>query len=606
MNILNASAVTLSREIMSGSLDIEDVVFKFVKRTRKIESLGLNAFIQVLDDDIIKKQIDEIRKKEARDLFLAGIPIAIKNNISIAGIPTTCGSAMLKSYVAPFDASVITYLKDAGAIIIGTTNMDEFAMGNSTETSYFGPTLNPWDTSRVPGGSSGGSAAAVASREAPIALGSDTGGSIRLPAAYTYILGIKPTYGLVSRYGLVSYAESLEQIGPFAHNSRDLALLLFVISRRDNRDITQFNTQYRERIRQDLLSFAYSESNDIDLSKVRIAVPYDAVDKAKEGVKSAFYKTLDFLASEGATVEKISIPVLNTTLASYYVIALVEAASNLARYSGVNFGSRASAGTYLRMVNETRAKFFGQEVKNRIMAGTFASMAGYQGKYYLKALKVRSWLIDEFSKLFKKYDFIAIPTAPDVPPRFGESISVAGYIYDIYTTPVNIAGVPAISIPVALVNGLPVAIQFIGNYYQDAQLIKLAAALEGRIYDTSKYPTNIQVAKLKKIREQESKETLDESISDDLIKRIAYFARIKVKQSELSLYRSYFIQILSLFNQLDAYMQMAEQYKPTFHPLHISTTLRSDAPTKTVEKEIVKKIAPEFAEDKYVKIPRLH
>lgn len=607
MNIINYSAVRISKSILDGTLDAEDIVFKFIERLRTIEAKGLNAFVTVFDDDQINMQIEDIRSKDTRNLFLLGVPIAIKSNIAIADTKTNCGSAMLKDYISPFDSSVIRYLRDAGAVIVGNTNMDEFAMGNSTETSYFGPTLNPWSSNRVPGGSSGGSAAAVAIYEAPISLGTDTGGSIRLPAAYTYTLGIKPTYGFVSRYGLIAYAESLEQIGPFSKTAQDLALLLYVISEYDPMDITLFNTSVRTSLREELLSFAYSDSPHIDINNLKIAIPKNAVEKSNDLVKKSFYNALDRLASNGAVVEDVEIPVLDATLASYYIIAMVEASSNLARFAGVNFGSREKVGTYLQMIMETRAKYFGQEVKNRIMAGTFASMAGYQGKYYLKALKIRSWLIDEFSRLFKKYDVIAIPTAPDVPPRFGESLSVAGYVYDIYTTPVNIAGVPAISIPIDLIDRkLPIGLQMIGNYYSDAKLIKIAYFMEGKFYDPRKIPDFTNVPRNIKPEDKTSELTSNSEISDEIIENVAYFARIKIKKREIPTYRKYFESVLELFNQVDLFMKQASKYEATFHPLHVSTTLRQDKIMEEGKKGIIQQIAPELTDDKYVKIPRLH
>ena len=446
-----------------------------------------NAFITLRDWDTIEDEIENCSEG-----LLSGILIPVKDNISTKGILTTCASRILSNYIPPYDASVIRFIKDEGGIIAGKTNMDEFAMGNTNETSYYGPVLNPWDTSRVPGGSSGGSAVAVAWK-GYLALGSDTGGSIRLPACYNGIYGLKPTYGMVSRYGLIAYANSLEQIGPMARFIKDLALLYYVISRYDEKDITMVRNHERERVRKSLIEFI---NGNIDMfqaivDRAFMIYPKDLIEYADDDVKEVFYKTLDFYNRFGFKIEDFKGEFLKAGLPAYYIIAMVEASSNLARYIGVNFGLRIDRATFWDMVARTRSNGFGVEVKRRIIMGAYASSKGYEERYYLKALKVRRWIRDKLLEIIRgrdKYTFIALPTSLTKPPKFGESLGPRGYIQDIYTVIANLAGLPAISIPSNYVNDLPLGIQLIGDYFTDDILIYIASLVEGKIYNPLKLP----------------------------------------------------------------------------------------------------------------------
>ncbi len=401
---------------------------------------------------------------------LAGIPIAIKDNISTKGIQTTCGSRILLGYIPPYDATVVERLKQEGAIIIGKTNMDEFAMGSSNETSYFGPVLNPWDIERVPGGSSGGSGATVAADEVPVALGSDTGGSVRCPASFCGIVGLKPTYGVVSRYGLIAYANSLELIGPMAQNVEDCALLLDIISGRDARDSTSVDKS------------EYLSALKDDVRGMRIGIPREfygeGVDKA---VMKAVYNAIELLADLGARYEEISLPNVKYALPAYYIIAMSEASSNLARYDGLRYGLRLERDLdWHTTFSEIRAQGFGAEVKRRILLGTYALSAGYYGQYYLKALKIRTLIKNDFHRAFKQYDVLITPTMPYPAFKIGEKIAdpLSLYLADVNTVPVNLAGVPSISIPCGFTNNLPIGLQIIGKYFDEASVLRVAYTFE--------------------------------------------------------------------------------------------------------------------------------
>lgn len=441
-----------------------------------------NAFITLKSIDEIEKELEEANGP------LKGLLLPVKDNISTKDVLTTCGSKMLSNYKPPYNAHVIDVLLGAGAIVVGKTNMDEFAMGNTGETSFYGPTRNPWDTERVPGGSSSGSAVAVAWRGL-MALGSDTGGSIRQPAGYTGILGLKPTYGMVSRYGLVSYAESLEQIGPFARYSRDLAMLYYYLIEPDDRDITMVDAAERNVVREKLMRIAV---DDVDtqgaIDSITIAYPSNLVDEADVSIQDRFYNSLEFLRELGCYIEDIDADFLRASLAAYYIIAMVEASSNLARYDGSNYGYRIDAYNYWDMAGKTRIEGFGEEVKRRIIMGGFASSKGYEGRYYIRSLKVRRWIKDNLLKILSRYKFLALPTSPVMPPKLGEIAGPEGYIQDMYTVIPNLTGHPAISIPIGFIDGLPLGIQFIGRYYSEPELILLARAIEGKLYDPSRVP----------------------------------------------------------------------------------------------------------------------
>lgn len=418
----------------------------------KIEKSSLNAYITVCKDAI--KLAEKYDRGELKGK-LAGIPVAVKDNITTKGIRTTCASKMLSNYIPIFDAHVVERLKSEGAIIIGKANMDEFAMGTTTETSYYGVVKNPHNQERVAGGSSGGSAAAIAADEAVLSLGSDTGGSIRCPASFCGVYGLKPTYGLVSRYGLIPYANSLEQIGPMADSIEDLALLLEVIAGKDIRDSTNAGKDFK---------FKH------EMRKLRIGVIREM--GGNDDVMGRFNEVVELLKHHHE-VGEVSMPSFKYALASYYIIAMSEASSNLARYDGVRYGfALEKLDSWRRYFSKVRAEGFGEEVKRRIMLGSYALSAGYYGKYYLKAQKVRTLVIRDFKRAFDDFDVLISPTMPALPFKIGELADpLTMYKADVNTVPVNLAGLPALSVPVGMVKGLPVGLQIIGNYFSENLLL---------------------------------------------------------------------------------------------------------------------------------------
>jgi aspartyl-tRNA(Asn)/glutamyl-tRNA(Gln) amidotransferase subunit A len=402
---------------------------------------------------------------------LAGIAVAVKDNISTAGIQTTCGSKILEGYVPPYDAHVVELLRREGAAIVGKTNMDEFGMGTTTETSAFGPTRNPADPSRVPGGSSGGSAAAIAAGLVPMALGTDTGGSIRCPAAFCGIVGLKPTYGRVSRYGLIAYANSLEQIGPMARTVEDVSRLMSVIAKYDPRDSTMLDRPYDHR-------------PSADIAGLRVGVPEEyfgeGVDpRVAETVRNA----IGVLEDLGATTVPVSIPGMRYALAAYYVICTSETSSNLARFDGVRYGPAVDTRkSWHEAYQDLRLELFGPEVRRRIMLGTFALSAGYAGRYYAKAQVARRNIQQDFERAFREVDIIAGPTMPTVAFRLGEKTDpLSMYLSDILTVPANLAGIPSISVPCSSVDSLPVGLQLMGRQFEDERVIDAAYAYEQEV-----------------------------------------------------------------------------------------------------------------------------
>lgn len=427
-----------------------DAVSEMLER---IEKSRLNAYITVCKDEALK-MAEKYDRGELKGR-LAGIPVAVKDNISTKGILTTCASKMLSNYKPVFDAHVVEKLKQEGAIIIGKANMDEFAMGTTTETSYFGVVRNPHDEARVAGGSSGGSGAVIAADEAVLSLGSDTGGSIRCPASFCGVYGLKPTYGLVSRYGLIPYANSLEQIGPMADSIEDLAMLLEVIAGKDARDSTNAGRDFR------------FEPED---RKLRVGIIKEM--GGNDDVMKRFNEAVEVIR-EKHEVGEVSMPSFKYALAAYYIIAMSEASSNLARYDGVRYGfALEKLDSWRRYFSKVRAEGFGDEVKRRIMLGSYALSAGYYGKYYLKAQKVRTLVIRDFKKAFEEYDVLISPTMPALPFKIGELADpLTMYKADVNTVPVNLAGLPALSVPVGMVKGLPVGLQVIGNYFSENTLL---------------------------------------------------------------------------------------------------------------------------------------
>ncbi|VVB55460.1 Amidase [uncultured archaeon] len=443
----------------------EEIVTEYLERIGKSK---LNAFITVAKESALlrAKEIDS----QGHDGPLAGIPVAIKDNISTKGIATTCASKILTGYIPPYDAHVIEKLKEAGAIIIGKTNMDEFAMGSSTESSFYGPTLNPWDTTRVPGGSSGGSAAAVAGCEAPLSLGSDTGGSVRCPASFCGVVGLKPTYGVISRYGLISYANSLEQIGPFATSVRDVATLFDVISGHDPRDSTSVDRETN-----------YSSALINDVKGLKIGVPEEYFGKGiDKNVEKSVRDAINTLEELGAASVEVKMPHTKYALSAYYVIAMSEASSNLARFDGMRYGLRTEDSDWHTTFSQVRAAGFGDEVKRRILLGTYALSAGYHDKYYLKALKIRALIKQDFERAFRDVDVLIAPTMPYPAFKLGEKIDdpISLYLADVDTVPINLAGVPSISLPCGFSERLPIGMQVIGKHFDEAAILRTAFAFE--------------------------------------------------------------------------------------------------------------------------------
>ena len=452
------SSVELTRAVLERIHQVEDRVRAFVTVTDEV------ALEQARRADQ-RIAVGEVRP-------LTGIPMQIKDNMCTRGIPTTCSSRMLESFVPPYDAAVTGRLYDQGAVLVGKGNMDEFAMGSSTENSALFPTRNPWDLERVPGGSSGGPAAAVAAGECIYSLGSDTGGSIRQPAALCGVVGLKPTYGLVSRYGLVAFASSLDQIGPLTKDVTDCALAMNAIAGHDPRDSTSIAYDVPD----------YTKALATDLSGLRIGVPEEYfIQGIEAGVEDAVRRAIQVLADLGATIEETSLPHTSYALAVYYIIAPSEASANLARYDGVKYGySAKEADSMWDALEKTRQHGFGPEVKRRIMLGTYVLSAGYYDAYYLKAQKVRTLIRREFERVFEEFDALVVPTSPSVAFRLGEKTAdpVQMYLNDVFTMPANIAGVPGISVPAGMVDGLPVGFQIMARPLGEETLFRVAYAYE--------------------------------------------------------------------------------------------------------------------------------
>ncbi len=429
---------------------------------------SLGAFLQVLDQRAVERarSVDEAIARGQR-LPLAGVSLAVKDVLDIEGIPTTCASRVLEGYRPPFTATVVRRLEAAGAVVVGKTNMDEFAMGSSTENSAFHKTRNPWDRERVPGGSSGGSAVAVAASMTPLALGTDTGGSIRQPAALCGVVGLKPTYGRVSRYGLVAFASSLDQVGPFTRNVADAALVSSVMCGADPMDATSSS--------EGVPDFGAALARGAE--GLRVGVPWAFLEQGvAPGVMAAFRRAVEDLRSAGATIVDAALPHAHHAIATYYIVATAEASSNLARYDGVRYGLRAGGSGDLRgMYGETRDRGFGPEVKRRIILGTFVLSSGYYDAYYVRAQKVRSLIRDDFDAAFTACDALATPTSPVTAFRFGEKTDdpLQMYLADIFTVPANLAGIPGISLPCGLADGLPVGLQLLGRAFDEASLLRL-------------------------------------------------------------------------------------------------------------------------------------
>ncbi len=474
-----ASIWELHQQLINKERSAVEIAQESLERINKLEP-KLKSFLCLTAD----QALEQARRVDAKIAageeigLLAGIPVAVKDNMCTRGVPTTCASKILENFVPPYESTVTQKLRDADAVIVGKTNLDQFAMGSSTETSAFQVTSNPWDIERVPGGSSGGSAAAVASGECSVALGSDTGGSIRQPASLCGVVGLKPTYGLVSRYGLVAYASSLDQIGPFGRTVEDAAILLQAIAGYDPKDSTSLNVP--------IPSYINSlRPNFRPKGQIRIGVIKETFEDGLDPeVKDAVTKAMELLQDLGAEIQVISCPRFRYGLATYYVIATSEASANLARFDGVKYGIRdRDAETLLDMYGTTRAKGFGEEVKRRIMLGTYALSAGYYDAYYLKAQKVRTLIKEDFERAFAQVDILTCPTSPTTAFKIGEKTNdpLSMYLSDLMTIPVNLAGLPALSLPCGFDSkGLPIGLQFIGNVLKESQLLEV-----GRVYQES-------------------------------------------------------------------------------------------------------------------------
>ena len=454
--------------LKAGECSSEELTRTLLERIRQHESL--NAFISVSEEAALAQARAADAKIKSGDAGpLTGIPYAHKDIFCTKGELTTCGSKMLENFRSPYDATVSAKLNDAGMVMLGKTNMDEFAMGSSNETSYYGAVNNPWDTARVPGGSSGGSAAAVAARLAPIATGTDTGGSIRQPAAFCGITGIKPSYGRVSRFGMIAFASSLDQGGPMARTAEDAALMLQAMSGFDDRDSTSVDQAVPD----------FSADLDHSLKGLRIGIPEEFFGEGLNSeVGAAVQQGLDVLKAQGAEVVDISLPNSSLSVPCYYVLAPAEASSNLSRFDGVRYGHRASEyHDLIEMYEKTRAEGFGEEVKRRIMIGTYALSAGYYDAYYLKAQQLRRLIAEDFNIAFEKCDVILGPTTPTTAFTKGDKTDdpVAMYLNDIYTIPTNLAGLPGMSVPAGLdSNGLPIGLQLVGKYFDEARVLNVA------------------------------------------------------------------------------------------------------------------------------------
>lgn len=471
MELYELTVHELIEKLDKNEVTSEDIIKSYSKRIEEKEK-DVKAFVTITTD----KALEESKSVNRTKSKVAGIPIGLKDNLCTKGVKTTCSSKMLENFIAPYNATVVENLKNAGIISIGKMNMDEFAMGSSTEYSTFKTTKNPWNLSTVPGGSSGGSAAAVASDMVPWALGSDTGGSIRQPASLCGVVGLKPTYGLVSRYGLVAFASSLDQIGPITKDVTDSAILLNIIAGFDEKDSTSVKLPKKD----------YTKSLKKDVSKFIIGVPKEFLGEGTNPeVRKSIENAIEKYKELGATVEECTLDVANQSLATYYIIACAEASSNLGRFDGIRYGYRTKNYNSLNDIFiNSRSEAFGEEVKRRIILGTYVLSSGYYDAYYKKAQKVRTVIKQEFEKLFKKYDFLITPTSPTVAYKIGEKSNnpLEMYLADLCTVSVNIAGLPGISIPCGVdSSGLPIGLQLIGHPFEEETILQAAYTYEQEI-----------------------------------------------------------------------------------------------------------------------------
>ncbi|QKS70445.1 Asp-tRNA(Asn)/Glu-tRNA(Gln) amidotransferase subunit GatA [Paenalkalicoccus suaedae] len=474
MEWMDYSLKELQQRLHNKETTVTSLVEQAFARIEEVDE-EVGAFLTLNKEAALDKakQLDEKLERGEVDASKAlfGMPIGVKDNIVTKGLRTTCASQLLANFIPMHDATVVEKLVEAETITVGKVNMDEFAMGSSNENSSFKTVKNPWDFSRVPGGSSGGSAAAVAAGEVPFTLGSDTGGSIRQPAAYCGVVGLKPTYGRVSRFGLVAFASSLDQIGPITRSVEDNAFLLQELAGHDNRDSTSANV--------DVPKYLHALTGDVKGLKIGVPKEYLS-DGVSEGVREKIQEALDKLVELGATYEEVSLPHSKYALATYYLLASSEASANLARFDGIRYGVRKEDDNLIETYRKSRTDGFGEEVKRRIMLGTFALSTGYYDAYYKKAQRVRTLIKQDFEDLFIQYDVLIGPTAPTTAFKIGENLDdpLTMYANDILTIPVNLAGVPAISVPCGLVDGLPVGLQIIGRHFDEQMVYRVAHAFE--------------------------------------------------------------------------------------------------------------------------------
>jgi len=474
MGVFEHSALELAAAIKAKKISATEAVGAYIDSIAKNDR-NYNAFLALSKERALARAQEVQSRLDHGEALspLAGVPIALKDNISTTGIPTTCASKMLEGYTPVFNAAVVEKLEQAGMIIVGKLNMDEYAMGGSSETGAFGPVHNPWDVARVAGGSSGGCAAAVAAREIPAAIGSDTGGSIRQPCAFCGVTGIKPTYGAVSRYGLIAYASSLDQIGPIGRNIDDCAALLEIISGPDTRDSTC------------VIEKPFDPGEISGRQPFKIGLPRNYFGRGiDEDVKAAVLAAAKELEAAGAVIKEFEMPLMDYTIPAYYIIACAEASSNLSRYDGLKYGYRSAKAQSLSEVYRlSRSEGFGLEIKRRIMLGSFVLSSGYYDAYYKKALQVRSLIKNSYRKLFKSYDMIISPVAPTTAYKLGENVGdpIKMYMGDIYTVSINLAGLPAVALPCGFdPAGLPIGFQLIGDAFSEDKLIAAARAFQGR------------------------------------------------------------------------------------------------------------------------------
>ncbi len=465
------AAWEIAQQVHTGALSAARCMMDMAEHIENVES-EIHAFLHLDLENALKRAegIDRLSPVERARLPLAGVPVAVKDNMVTMSMPTTAASKILQEFHSPYNATVVDRLEKAGAIIVGKTNLDEFAMGSSTEHSAYQLTCNPWDVGRVPGGSSGGSAAAVSAGMVPVALGSDTGGSIRQPASYCGVMGLKPTYGRVSRYGLIAYASSLDQIGPIARNARDAELLYAAIAGHDPRDSTSLDVPVKS-----------AGDKPMAWKDLRVGVPVEYMGSGLQPkIRERLESVIAALKEVGASVVDISLPHTEYAIATYYLVASAEASSNLSRFDGVRYGFRAAGVDLLEMYEKTRAQGFGEEVKRRILLGTHALSAGYYDEYYLKAQKVRTLIRQDFEKAFEHVDVLLTPTTPELAFKFGEKShdAMQMYLSDVYTVTANLAGIPAISTPAGLIDGLPVGMQWLGPIFGEARLFEVARAFD--------------------------------------------------------------------------------------------------------------------------------